>query len=88
MMFVILCYDVGVKRVSKMLKTAKKYLSPVQRSVFQGNLTEATLHRMQHEITQIIDTDSDSVIVYCMSSPSVVIKAQIGKTSDTDDNFI
>ena len=40
-MYVILIYDIGVKRVSRIQKICKNYLFPVQKSVFEGNITEA-----------------------------------------------
>ena len=42
-MFVILTYDVKQKRHSKIRKTCQKYLYHVQKSVFEGYLTENQL---------------------------------------------
>lgn len=49
-MFVILVYDVKAKRNNKILKTCRKYLRHVQKSVFEGNLTEAKLKRLKNEL--------------------------------------
>ena len=87
-MFVILCYDVNAKRVGKMLKTAKKYLRPVQKSVFEGNLTEGTLHRLQDEIAHIILPEEDSAILYCCISPTQVTKAQLGRYVPHGESFL
>ena len=35
-MYVILTYDVGAKRVSKVMMTCRKYMVHVQKSVFEG----------------------------------------------------
>ena len=43
-MFVIMSYDINKKRVSKVMKVCRKYLIHVQKSVFEGNLTEVALH--------------------------------------------
>ncbi|MEM3489884.1 MAG: CRISPR-associated endonuclease Cas2, partial [Nitrososphaerota archaeon] len=40
-MYVILAYDIGEERVNKVLKICRKYLTWVQNSVFEGDLTEA-----------------------------------------------
>ena len=48
-MFVILVYDVKAKRNNKILKTCRKYLRHVQKSVFEGNLTEAKLKRLKNQ---------------------------------------
>ena len=41
-MYVILVYDVGEKRVGKMLRLVRKYLSWIQNSVFEGEIPGAT----------------------------------------------
>ena len=63
-MFVILVYDVGEKRVSKVLKRCRKYLHWVQNSVFEGELTEAQLEKLKIELGRIIRSEEDSVIIY------------------------
>ena len=49
-MFVIMFYDVGEKRVNKVLKTARKYLTWIQNSVLEGDLTPATLEALNGTI--------------------------------------
>ena len=39
-MFVIMVYDVGKKRVAKVLKKSRKYLHWVQNSVFEGEISQ------------------------------------------------
>lgn len=63
-MVVIACYDVEKTRCKKYRKTFKKYLTPVQESVFEGVLSEHGLDLMKKEIKSIIDPESDSVILY------------------------
>ena len=63
-MFVILVYDVGVKRVAKVRKTAEKYLRPVQRSVFDGYLTDHNLAKLQEELEERLDPEADAVTIY------------------------
>jgi CRISPR-associated protein Cas2 len=53
-MYLIMVYDVNVKRVNKVLKTARKYLNWVQNSVLEG------------EIKKIIEDKEDSIIFYIM----------------------
>lgn len=67
-MFVIMVYDVEVKRVNKVLKTARKYLYWVQNSVLEGDITTAKLEKLKTEIKHIIDTEKDSVIFYTFRS--------------------
>jgi len=64
MMFVILSYDVQEARCAKVAKTAKKYLTYMQRSLYQGYLTEKQLKKLQEELLLQIDPERDSIIVY------------------------
>ena len=77
--FVILVYDVGVKRVGKVLKIARKYLIHVQKSVFEGILTQAKLDRLMYEIESIIDVLHDTVVIYTFDSLKYSQKLAIGK---------
>ena len=63
-MYIILTYDTKVKRVAKARKIVKKYLNPVQRSVFEGFLLEGRLSRLQEELKKVIVCEEDSVRVY------------------------
>lgn len=44
-MFVILSYDINATRVGKAKKICRKYLNHVQKSVFDGAITEGQLKR-------------------------------------------
>ena len=61
-MFIILAYDIRVERVGKVHKAVKKYLSPVQKSVFEGHL-----NKLKNELEQIILPEEDSVLIYKIS---------------------
>lgn len=77
-MFVIVTYDIGAKRVSKVMKTCRKYLNHVQKSVFEGTITESTLKRMQSEIMRIIEIDEDQVCIYKLASVKYTQKEVVG----------
>ena len=63
-MFVILVYDIGERRVQKVLKTARKYLYWVQNSVFEGEISEANFVKLKSELSRKIDKEEDSVLFY------------------------
>lgn len=63
-MFVILVYDIGEKRVAKVLKTSRKYLYWVQNSVFEGEISEANFLLLKNELHKIINEREDSLIFY------------------------
>lgn len=77
-MFVILSYDINQKRVGKAMKICRKYLVHVQRSVFEGTITEAKLKSLKRELENVIDTDVDSICIYEMESVKYTGKEQIG----------
>ena len=77
-MFVILVYNVQAKRVSKIRRIVKKYLSPVQESVFEGHLTESLINSLKYELQQIIEPDAASVILYRNGGFGPLTKEQLG----------
>lgn len=63
MPYIIAVYDVGQKRVGKMLKLFRRYLTWVQNSVFEGDLTAAQVKQLQQEAEAIID-ERDGIVFY------------------------
>ena len=81
MMFVVMAYDIGEKRVAKALKTAKKYLDPVQNSLFHGFLTNKQLTRLKQDFSAFILPEEDKVIIYKTFDSSVLQTEEIGTPS-------
>jgi len=63
MPYYIAVYDVGQKRVGKMLKLFRRYLVWVQNSVFEGELTHAQFRELQLQAESLIE-DTDGVVFY------------------------
>ena len=68
-MYVVLVYDVsqqenGSKRWLRIFKICKKYLTHIQNSVFEGELSKAQLAKLQQELKMYIDEELDSVIIF------------------------
>lgn len=84
-MFVILVYDFNVKRVGKALKITRKYLSWVQNSVFEGEISLANLVKLKMELTRLINPDEDSVIIYAFRSLKYSERIEIGLKKGGDD---
>ena len=59
-------------------KICKKYLRPVQRSVFEGELTAAKLEQLKTELNGIIRPKEDTVCIYELDSHRYAYKWQIG----------
>ena len=86
-MFVIVTYDVNVKRNNKVLKICRKYLVHVQKSVFEGNITEAKLRKLKLELKRTTKTDEDSVIIYRFDSLKYSSKEVLGEYSQ-EEHFL
>jgi CRISPR-associated protein Cas2 len=87
-MNVILVYDVNVKRVSKVLKTCRKYLYWVQNSVFEGEISPAKLEKLKMELSKIIEPEEDSVIIYTFRSSWYTNREIIGLKKGGDEVFL
>jgi len=87
-MYVILVYDVDTKRVGKMLKLCRRYLNWIQNSVFEGELTEVKLKELIFEAKKIMETESDSLIVFKSREERWLEKQVIGKEKNELDNLL
>jgi CRISPR-associated protein Cas2 len=65
-MYVIVVYDTAVERNAAILRTCRQYLHHVQRSVFEGHLSQAQLARFEHAVKQAINPDHDHVLCYTL----------------------
>ena len=87
-MHIIAIYDIGEKRVGKVLKLFRKYLTWIQNSVFQGDITKAKLEELKLKLLDIIESDYDSVVFFVMRTDKVFKKQFVGKPFDPFDNFL
>jgi len=65
-MYVILVYDIGERRVVKMLKLCRRYLNWIQNSTFEGEISELKLKELILEAKKIMDAGglvSDDIII-------------------------
>ena len=63
-MYVILAYDISTKKLPKVMKTVKKYLTARQKSVYEGHLTPSGLTSLKRELFPLIEPEHDSIIIY------------------------
>jgi CRISPR-associated protein Cas2 len=87
-MYVILVYDVGEKRVGKILKLCRKYLNWIQNSVFEGDITEVKLKELMYLSKKIIDEETDSIILFKSRDEKWLNKEIIGVERNKTDNFL
>lgn len=87
-MYVIIVYDVNVNRVNKVCAFLRRFLNWVQNSVFEGELTESELMKVENGIRKIIDERSDSVTIYMLPRKVVLRKVHIGIEKSPISNVI
>ncbi|MGL5870277.1 CRISPR-associated endonuclease Cas2 [Clostridium chrysemydis] len=56
-------YDVNEKRVNKVFKVCKKYLSHFQKSVFRGEITPSNLINLRKDLNKVIEKDEDFICI-------------------------
>ena len=87
-MYVILVYDMGEKRVGKMLKHCRKYLNWIQNSVFEGEISEVKLKEMVSGAKKIMNEETDSLIMFKSRNEKWLNKEVVGVERMVIDNFL
>jgi CRISPR-associated protein Cas2 len=93
-MYIIAVYDIntetreGRRALNRIFKVMKKYLIHIQKSVFEGELTNAQFQKMKLEVMQIIDPACDSVIYFSSRESRWLDKEVHGLGEKATDNFI
>ncbi|BBG23266.1 CRISPR-associated endoribonuclease Cas2 [Sulfuracidifex tepidarius] len=83
MLYVILVYDIDETRVAKVLKICRKYLTWVQRSVFEGEITEGNLELLLNELRKTV-RDKDNIMIYRTSTKKNFKVEVIGESMKDD----
>lgn len=87
-MYVILVYDMGQKRVGKMLKLCRRYLNWIQNSVFEGEMTDVQLRELLHEAKRIMNEEEDSLILFKNREQRWLEKQIVGVERQSTDDFL
>jgi CRISPR-associated protein Cas2 len=87
-MYVVLVYDIGERRVGKMLKLCRKYLYWIQNSVFEGEISEVKLEELKYKAKKLMHEEIDSLIVFKSREERWLEKEIIGHERSTLDNII
>lgn len=92
-MYVVLVYDIsqennGHKRSSHVFKTCKKFLSHIQNSVFEGEISKVQLVKLQKELKPYVDNQIDSVIIFKSRQEKWLDKEFWGKVENEPSYFL
>ena len=91
-MYIILVYDIltednGPNISRNVFKICKKYLTNVQKSVFEGEITPVLLKKLNLELKRHIRKDKDSLIIFKSRQEKWLEKEFWGIEDDKTSNF-
>jgi len=91
-MYIILVYDIkmdegGAKASRNIFKICKKYLTHVQKSVFEGDITPVLSQKLQLELSKYIRNEKDSILVFKSREERWLQKEFWGKVDDKTSNI-
>lgn len=87
--YAFLFYDVGEKRVQKVFKVCKKYLTHFQKSVFRGEMTPSKFIELRRELNKVINKDEDFVCIIKLMNDNVFGEEILGSgEKDTGETLI
>jgi CRISPR-associated protein Cas2 len=87
-MYVLIVYDVEVKRVTKVHKFLKRHLHWVQNSVFEGELTDAQVETVKAGLNRLLDEESDSALLYTARDRRWLNRESLGRERGDIGNML
>ncbi|SFA71868.1 CRISPR-associated endonuclease Cas2 [Clostridium frigidicarnis] len=87
--YAFLFYDVNEKRVGRVFKVCKKYLSHFQKSVFRGAITPSNLILLKKDLNNIIDKEEDFICIIKLLNEKVYGEEILGvQQNNTGEDLI
>ena len=86
-MYVVVVYDMEAERTQIMLKFLRRYLTHVQNSVFEGDVTEGDLQEIRSFVDETLN-EGESVILYELSSENLVSRTVYGDDPAEEKRFL
>lgn len=93
-MYLIAVYDIstidksGRRRLNKIMKLFRQYLNHAQKSVFEGEVTEAGFLELKIETDKLIKDEVDYVLFYRIDNKNNLKKVSLGIDYDPTSQFI
>ena len=87
-MFIVVSYDIASdKRRGKIARTMENYGKRVQYSVFECNLEEDLMRKMEKELTRVYNPEEDTIRIYilcktCLSKIKVLGRGEITRDEE------
>ncbi|MHC3437800.1 CRISPR-associated endonuclease Cas2 [Natrialbaceae archaeon A-gly3] len=86
-MYVIMVYDLQADRTHKALKIGRRYLTHVQNSVLEGEISGGDLEKLRNEIEDVLEP-GESTIIYELSSDTLLDRTVYGEDPTEDQRFL
>lgn len=80
--YAFLFYDVNEKRVQKVFKVCKKYLSHFQKSVFRGEITPSKLISLRKDLNKVINKNQDFICIIKLLNDNIFDEEILGVQSN------
>ena len=87
-MMVLMVYDVQERRCVAAMKIARRYLTWVQNSVFEGELTPGTLTALKRDLKKVLDLSYDSVLFYTWRDEKYISRETLGVELAGPERFV
>jgi len=87
-MYVVMAYDVNVERVTKVLKVGRRYLTWVQNSVLEGELTQAQFEYLKADLLEVINPNEDAVRFYIIKRNACLAKEFLGNSKNEPEQIL
>ena len=86
-MYVVMVYDLEADRTQKALKLGRRYLTHVQNSVLEGEISEGDLVTLKNEVDDLLKP-GESTIIYELSSDTLLDRTVYGDDPTEDQRFL
>ena len=86
-MYVVMVYDLEADRTQKALRLGRRYLTHVQNSVLEGEISEGDLATLKNEIDDLLKP-GESTIVYELSSDTLLNRTVYGDDPTEEKRFL
>jgi CRISPR-associated protein Cas2 len=87
--YAFLFYDVNEKRVQKVFKICKQYLSHFQKSVFRGEITPSKLISLRKDLNKVINKEEDFICIIKLINDNIFDEEIIGtQPNNTGEDLI
>ena len=86
-MYIVMVYDLEADRTQKALQLGRRYLTHVQNSVLEGEISEGDLATLKNEVDDLLNP-GESTIIYELSSDTLLDRTVYGDDPTEDQRFL